>query len=526
MRIMPSRYSTQARPVQIKSAPSRIQHVSAPLKGLSLSSKLTPGDPLTAVILKNFVVDDDRVTCRAGYVKIATAAVAAPIHHLIPWYGGTPRLLAASNNNLLDAQTGAVIKGGFTSNDWHWSSFSNLGTADFTVMVNGANGVWSWDGTLGTGTGIVKETVTAPASAAYIVPDQFQIVLSHMNRLWFADNSNLAVYYLPLQQKSGEVVPIPLNAVFKRGGTIRAMYTWSIDGGMGLDDKLVIFTTNGECAIYSGIDPDTDLGLQGVYRFDAPMSKHSVVNYGGELYVLVATGLVPMSTMMRAEAEQLGKEDRAVISVFLDEATKYRATPGWMAFLNPSSGRLLCNIPQGAPNRYMQMVRHMPRPVWSQFADIPSRCWGWIDPFLYFGDDKGSIYRMHPQNLNDNGFPIMVDLQPSWSLYRTPAQKHFKMVMPHIITDGAPQPFLDFRVDYDTTPPVNQPDVSIGEVDAMWDTATWDVDYWAQDMRPNNNWQGVAALGRVGAPRLTAAILNCSFSVAGFDVLYEAGAAL
>ena len=92
-----------------------------------------------------------------------------------------------------------------------------------------------------------------------------------MNRLWFADSANLAVYYLPLQQKTGEVKVLPLNAMFKRGGSIRAMYTWTIDGGMGLDDQLVIFSTNGECVIYGGIDPDADGDFQlvGIFRFDA-----------------------------------------------------------------------------------------------------------------------------------------------------------------------------------------------------------------------------------------------------------------
>ena len=35
------------------------QHVSAPLKGLCFA-KLTPGDPLTAPILDNFVIEEDR----------------------------------------------------------------------------------------------------------------------------------------------------------------------------------------------------------------------------------------------------------------------------------------------------------------------------------------------------------------------------------------------------------------------------------------------------------------------------------
>ena len=85
--------------------------------------------------------------------------------------------------------------------------------------------------------------------------------------------ANLAVYYLPLQQKSGEVKQLPLNAVFRRGGHIRAMYTWTIDGGAGMDDKLVIFSTNGECVIYSRHRPRHRLQLVGIFRFDSPMSQ-------------------------------------------------------------------------------------------------------------------------------------------------------------------------------------------------------------------------------------------------------------
>ena len=39
-----------------------------------------------------------------------------------------------------------MIASGFTSNEWNWTAFSNLGDRDYTVMVNGADGVWSWDG--------------------------------------------------------------------------------------------------------------------------------------------------------------------------------------------------------------------------------------------------------------------------------------------------------------------------------------------------------------------------------------------
>jgi hypothetical protein len=97
------------------------------------------------------------------------------------------------------------------------------------------------------------------------------------------------------------------------------------------------------------------------------------------------------------------------------------------------------------------------------------------------------------------------------------------MVLPYTITDGVSKPYVDFRVDYDERAPINQPDVTFGAIAAMWDTAMWDVDYWSIPNAVKNNWSGVAAIGRVGAPRLTVLIVNCKYSITGWDVLYESG---
>jgi hypothetical protein len=198
----------------------------------------------------------------------------------------------------------------------------------------------------------------------------------------------------------------------------------------------------------------------------------------------------------------------------------------------------MCNVPQGSPNRYTQLVRHMPRPVWSQYQDLPARTWGWIDPYIYFGSDDGCVYQMHPDFLNDNGTPIRVDVQMSWSLFKAVGIKHFKMVKVYLLTDARVRPFIDVKTDYDLTPPEMQPDVSAGVTGALWDVADWDSSGylpvppgvvgadWASGPQPLSMWNGVGRLGRVGAPRLTAYILNAEFSITGWDVIFEPGAAV
>jgi hypothetical protein len=605
--MLATHYTGKAQPARSKKKDwSTSQHVSPPLKGMSLATRFSVGDAQTATVLTNLVIEDDCLRARAGYRKISSRGTM-PVWHLVPYYGTPTRLAAASNHELWDAQNGTLLKSGFTSDDWHWTSFSNFSSREFTVMVNGADGVWSWDGgsvadgpvvnvvsiskanpavvtvaaadigkftsgqtvliagatgdytvcngmhpiatvnspvntftlpdvntstavgtsnagiTVKTLGSFVKEAITAPAGEQWVSPQIFHIVITHMNRLFFADPSNLAIYYLPLLQKSGTLKMLPLNAMFRRGGYIRAMYTWTIDSGTNLNDQLVIFSTNGEAVIFGGTDPDSDFKLSGIFRFDSPMSKHSVVNYGGELYVLISTGLVPMSTLIKAETDYLGQSERQVVSLFLNDAVNYRDDTGWQTFLNPSSGRLICNIPQGANNRYQQMVRHMPRSVWSEWHDIPSRCWGWIDPFIYFGDDSGNVYEMHPVHLSDDGKPINVTVQMAWNQFKTPAEKQFKGVTTYMTTDGTPHPSIDVKTDYDYSLGVNYPDITDMTIGAAWDVDNWDVALWAPGESAVKLWNGVAASGTVGAVRMSAAVFNCKFAINGWDVHFEEG---
>ena len=152
MRMTPSRYMTKFAPAVVKKTRAKVAHVGVPSDGLSFLTQTGTStgnvkDALqTAGVLTNFYVDDDRITCRAGYRKVATCPGGQPVDHLIPYYGQPERLAAATNHTLCDALTGTVWRSGFTSNDWHWTSFSNLGDREYTVMVNGADGVVAWDG--------------------------------------------------------------------------------------------------------------------------------------------------------------------------------------------------------------------------------------------------------------------------------------------------------------------------------------------------------------------------------------------
>ena len=210
------------------------------------------------------------------------------------------------------------------------------------------------------------------------------------------------MYYLPVQTKSGALFVVPLNAIFKRGGHVRRSTRGRLTAASGIDDALAIFSSNGEVAIYSGVDPATDFKLVGVFRFDAPMSKESIINFGGDLYVMISTGLVPMTTLIRAETEQLGKSDLNVMKEFEDVSKSHRDLYGWQVMLNHHTNHAICNMPLGG-GKYQQMVRKMPGQIWTKWNDVPARCWGWLNNHTYFGSETGRIYLGGSEYLNDNG---------------------------------------------------------------------------------------------------------------------------
>ena len=512
--------SRQGTQVRLKGRPSaKVAHFVAPVKGLSYFAELNETDPLLASILVNWTVEEDCIRVRPGYIKMGEIAGNPPISTIIPYHGDLERLAFASGSKLYNS-SGAEIASGFGGDDWAWTAHTDLGDTDYTVMVNGFAGVVSWDGITFT-----TETVTAPTGETWINPLKFDKVISHMNRLWFADSENLAVYYLPLQQKSGEVAMIPFNALFKRGGKIRAIFTWTMDGGRGMDDQIAIFTSNGEVAIYSGVDPATDFRLVGVFRFDAPMSKNSILNYGGELYILTSTGLVPMAMLLQTESDSLGKVDKNVMKEFTRVSKSRRGDFGWSVILNHQTNHVICNMPTGAGN-YQQMVRFMPGAIWSKWTEVPARCWCWLGNTMYFASDDGKMYRGGSEYLSDDGAAINADVRFAWSGFGSVTQKQFKMLRLYAVTDGVPRPYMDMEVDYAAKPPINQPELTQGAGDrTLWDVSPWGSP-WSLDPVPRQSWQGVTGLGRVGAPRIRVSVLGCTYTITGIDVLFEPGSLL
>jgi len=624
LRLIPARRLTN-QPAKVKNTVSEIKRVEPPVKGLALLGKATQTDPQTATILTNWSIRENRLEIRPGTLLVRDEYPTGPRHaieRLLPWLAQPEVMLASTNKSIIKVADGTVYGSGFGSDDWQGVMFSDLSKTKRLVMVNGADGVWSYDGGNALAPGVVtvtrvdpaaatqvtvaaadigkfavgrtvsiagvtasgmtaanglhvitavgspvntfnidanttggtaqttgsmtatpygslqKEPITAPANSPWCNPSNFHVVDHHLNRLYFADPYALVVYYLPLQQKSGQLAALPLDPVFKKGGHIQAIASWTVDGGLGLDDKLVVFSSNGEIAIFTGVDPTDDAwSLVGIFQHDSPMSKHCVGNYGGDLWSLTSTGLAPMTTLIRAETEKLDKAEKGVISFFREISARVPNLPGWQLVLDHSSGRMICNMPLGSAGDYQQMVRFMPDPVWAKWRDLKSRCWAWMADRIYVGTDDGKVYDVNDDYTSDDGIGILAECRTAWSNYKTPGIKQFKMVRVYGRTTGLPtRPFIDIAVNFLDNAPGNQPEVLVPPPATLWGpagvngpdnppyspTPPWGTP-WGRGWLPMVSWGGVGRLGNVGAPVVKVSVKGSRFELSGFDVVFEAG---
>ncbi len=130
----------------------------------------------------------------------------------------------------------------------------------------------------------------------------FAYVNLFKERLYFVEKNSLSFWYLPVDSINGAVSEFPLGGIFKNGGYLQAMGTWTIDAGYGVDDLAVFVTSNGEVAVYKGSDPSdpTDWALIGIWNIGQTFARKCVFKYGGDILLLTQQGLVPLSAGLQS----------------------------------------------------------------------------------------------------------------------------------------------------------------------------------------------------------------------------------
>ena len=393
-----------------------------------------------------------------------------------------------------------------------------------------------------TGTSTLTYTMaTAPSGDATVVgtytvryfitgenSENFETVNLFKERLYFVIKDSLDFCYLPVDSINGAVTRFPLGGIFRNGGYLQAMGTWTIDAGYGVDDMAAFVTSNGEVAVYKGSDPSdpNDWALVGIWLIGQTFNRKCKFKFGGDLLVLTEGGLVPLSAGL--QSTRLDPRVNITDKIFfaISQATSlYSNIYGWQINYYAKQNMLILNVP--ALSGTEQYVMHNITKSWAKFTNISANCWELSGDDMYFGGD-GFVGKFYDTNA-DAGANISGFAQQAYSYFESRGQqKRFTMVRPILQTDnGVPTVLCGISTDFETVNLTNQisfnPNIlAIG----LWDVSKWDDANWGGGLITTKLWQGVTGIGYSGSVSLNVVSQAIELHWASTDYVMERGGVL
>ena len=401
---------------------------------------------------------------------------------------------------------------------------------DFLLYADSKNGLFEYTSSLNTwaqATNISGPTI-----------ENIAFVVVHKQRLWMIEENSTSAWYLPVASKNGQATQFFFGSKFAHGGELRGLYNWTIDGGDGIDDRLVALSSSGDVIPYTGDDPSSADSWQvvGSYYIGAlPKGRNVAGAMAGDLYFLCSYGLIAMDDLIRgttnlydAESGLAFKISRPLRQQLATDKDKY----GWEPKFLPSQGVLIITTPPFINRPAVQYTLNVATRSWGYWRDVPMTAMDEWDGKIFFGDSNNRILVMdvtrdnvliNQELPNGSGVPIQFSMLTSYQKYGTPGQfKTVQYIRPDFVGIQPPAYTIKARYDYDVTELQNitKPPLPEG---TGWDVGIWDSDVWSGDTLVNySQAQGSGGLGRSIAIALKGEASDV-LRLLSFDVVFTSG---
>lgn len=440
-------------------------------------------DPLFAVQLDNLFPGTSDVRLRNGSVSWANRAAAGDIESLYSFQSntaGTSKLFACSDNGIYDASAGGAMGAAvsaLTNGQLEMVNFTNSAGTNYLWGVNGADKVKTYNGTAWAD----LDGVSVPAITGVTVQN-LNYCWIFKRRIFCIEKNTMNAWFLPVDSIAGAMSKFPVGGLFSRGGYLLSGCSWTLDGGNGPDDYCVFITSEGEVAVYAGVDPTVSTGfsLIGVFYVGKPVGRRCFVRVGGDVWVATALGLIPLSKLTRGEpfAPRMAVSD-PIRPSWSQAVAAYGSQSGWEMEVHPLQQALVVNIPLGA-GLARQFVVNVLTGAWAQFTGWNALCFAAHNNTLYYGGTLGVVYESWSGSSDPGTVPIVGQVVQAYNyLGKRSGTSQIKLARPIISYNGGVEiraaVYTDFTYgDYTTIVP---PDLAI--VSSPWDITPWDVSIWS-----------------------------------------------
>lgn len=506
------------------------QSLPAPIGGLNARDSVALMPETDAITLDNWFPSTTSVDLRKGYSSHATFT---GLCETVLAYNGVARGIFVAiddgtDHAIIDATSGGAIStavvGGsgdtvqaLTSSRFDYQNFATTG-GQFLSVVNGEDTPLQYNGSAWSASTITGSGLTTS--------DLFTNAV-YAERLWFLEVDTFNAWYLPVQSITGTVTKLFLGSLFKLGGALNNVVTWSADTASQLADFIAFVSTEGEVVAFTGTDPASANTWSRVahFRVGRPVTRGNRcwTKVGAEAVLITADGLIPLSLAVRQDrADVSAAVSDKIRNSFNGDVARHGARYGWVATLHPAGQKLIVNVPTLESSTSYQYVMNTQTRAWCRFTAWNAFCFESTRDALYFGGD--GLLALADSGLDDNGDSITADAKQAFSYFgQRGRQKQMTMARPILNIDGPVSLVLGIDVDYQDTDPGSVVPIA-GNVGDPWEVA-WDA-AWTGAGVVYRSWNSVRGIGTAIAPRVKVQAEGINLSWSATDWVYQIGGIL
>jgi len=502
-------------------------HLSSPVGGWNTRDSLAEMDPRDAVELDNWFPRGGQMELRGGCQNWATGltgSVKSLFQYRSPSAAG--KFYGVTDAGVYEiSTTGAVgaVKKALSNGYVHGLTLTNSAGSTFYWFANGTDDPVLFDGATWTSlNGASTPAITGVTTNLLVYPWLFK------HRIFVIEKSSMNMYYLPIDSIAGVASKFPLGNLFRRGGSLNAGTSWTLDSGQGPDDLLAIITTEGELAVYKGTNPASASSWEivGVWFVGKPLSRRCFFKLGGDVGVLVENGVFMLSQLLQSGeanfSNALSKKIQPTISQKVNLLGP--TTTGWEGCVYPQFDALIVNVPGG-----IQWVMNTVTQAWCSFSNWNALCFEVRDGVLFFGRSDGTVQQAWNGAITaDNGADISTIVQTAWNYFGNRTMlKNLGVFRPLLAWNGSIAMNWGVGAEYEEIDMTSYYPRQGSNATAKWGSGVWGTSTWQATLLRYKKWlSAVHPPGYTLSLRLQTLSNDSSLTWSGTDFILERGGAM
>jgi hypothetical protein len=397
------------------------QNLPAPIGGLDESTSITATKPANALRLINFISQKDGLHVRKG--TRTWGKVPGSVEAMLGWAG--QKQFACTKTGIFEVQRNIITPqlSGHTTGRWLGDMVANP-DVQLLVVANGFDGVRmfngsSWRDTTGTITSDTQPVVR---------PERLACPIWHQRRMTFYERGTLRVWYLRPGLAGGIASPIEVGPYCQRGGEIVAIASLQPSNALSTDNRLIVYTSNGEVVVYDYTNPDQAVKYGGTYQIALPVGWRPFGLIGGKLAALTTNGLYALPDVVaKPESAQEITALTEPIYKSYDAEANYTLSPNWQVIETVAErGLVIINRPEG--DQFGSSFGS-----WTYLQGMKATAWGETLNGVFFGDSDGTIRQYGAGSDDDpNGTSIYALCVGGYSNLGSPRLKRLARARPNL----------------------------------------------------------------------------------------------